>query len=380
MNVFPAILIGGPPHSGKSVLTYLLTRRLREQGIEHYVLRACPDGEGDWSQEAPPDMVRLLRQKGAFSGSFVDRMCRDLGRRHLPLIVDAGGRPTLDQERIFDYCTHAVLIAATPEGLEEWRARAERHGLSIIAELHSTLSGADRLDTEMPVLRGRIAGLERHTASAGTLVVKLSERLARLMSYSPNELKARHLQQAPTELALDVAQLARYAGSSAPHHSWQPVDLPLALAGVPQAPLSLYGRGPNWLYVAFALHVVPHPFYLFDPRSGWTLPVTVQCGPQPQSATLEWQTRVAREYTWLEVRPKQPYLDYEDLQWTESPVLDLQRGVVISGKLPHWLTTGIARAYHQHPWLAVAQAQLYDRAIVVMSRSADIPPGAWVRL
>jgi CRISPR-associated protein Csx3 len=27
MNPFPAVVIGGPPHSGKSVLTYLLTQQ-----------------------------------------------------------------------------------------------------------------------------------------------------------------------------------------------------------------------------------------------------------------------------------------------------------------------------------------------------------------
>lgn len=246
--------------------------------------------------------------------------------------------------------------------------------------MHSTLSGADRIDAELPVLRGQIAGLERHTGAAGMMVAKLAERLARLMFYSSDELKERHLQQAPTELALDVAQLARYAGSLATAHHWQPADLPPALASVPRVALSLYGRGLNWLYAAFALHVAPQPFFLFDSRSGWTPPVTVQCGPQPQSAVIEWQTRVTREYTWLEARPKQPYLDYEDLQSLEAPVLDSQCGVVISGKLPHWLMVGIALAYHRHPWLAVVQAQQYDRAIVVMSQSADLQPGARVTL
>src|SRR5438552_6610469 len=46
----PAILIGGPPHTGKSVLTYSLSQALRKRSIEHYVIRASPDGEGDWSQ------------------------------------------------------------------------------------------------------------------------------------------------------------------------------------------------------------------------------------------------------------------------------------------------------------------------------------------
>src|ERR1700730_1119067 len=55
-NDLPAVLIGGPPNAGKSVLTYNLTRELRrrrrdgyhDRGIPHYVFRANPDIEGDW--------------------------------------------------------------------------------------------------------------------------------------------------------------------------------------------------------------------------------------------------------------------------------------------------------------------------------------------
>lgn len=33
MQTLPAILFGGPPHSGKSVLAYHVSRDLRERGI-----------------------------------------------------------------------------------------------------------------------------------------------------------------------------------------------------------------------------------------------------------------------------------------------------------------------------------------------------------
>ena len=60
MELFPAVLIGGPPNSGKSVLTYNLTQALRERGIQHYVVRAAPDGEGDWVSEADRSLVRTI--------------------------------------------------------------------------------------------------------------------------------------------------------------------------------------------------------------------------------------------------------------------------------------------------------------------------------
>jgi len=60
----PAILIGGPPHAGKSVLTYNLTIALRKLDVPHYVFRASPDGEGDWSFEGDLDTVREFIIKG----------------------------------------------------------------------------------------------------------------------------------------------------------------------------------------------------------------------------------------------------------------------------------------------------------------------------
>src|SRR5260370_8438800 len=94
MNLLPAILFGGPPHAGKSVLFYSLAKALRERGIPHYAIRACPDGEGNWFYELDQDKVRLIRVKGEWTSDFVKRMCLDLARRHLPLLVDIGGAPT----------------------------------------------------------------------------------------------------------------------------------------------------------------------------------------------------------------------------------------------------------------------------------------------
>jgi len=101
MNPFPAVMVGGPPRSGKSVLVHSLTRQLRDQKVDHYVIRACPDGEGDYSNEADQDLVRLIRQKGAFTSTFVQHVSAALANRILPLLVDVGGKPTPDQEVIF---------------------------------------------------------------------------------------------------------------------------------------------------------------------------------------------------------------------------------------------------------------------------------------
>ncbi|MGB1254193.1 MAG: hypothetical protein ACPG8W_26515, partial [Candidatus Promineifilaceae bacterium] len=57
---FPAIAFGGPPHSGKSVLTYLLSQHLRTLSIDYSPLPATPDGEGNWSYESPANLSKAL--------------------------------------------------------------------------------------------------------------------------------------------------------------------------------------------------------------------------------------------------------------------------------------------------------------------------------
>src|SRR5258708_33552821 len=91
MNLLPAILFGGPPHAGKSVLFYNLAKVLRERGIPHYAIRACPDGEGNWFYELDQDKARLIRVKGEWTSDSVKRMCLYLERGHLPLPADISG-------------------------------------------------------------------------------------------------------------------------------------------------------------------------------------------------------------------------------------------------------------------------------------------------
>jgi len=374
---FPAILVGGPPHSGKSVLTYLLSQRLRAAAVEHFVLRACPDGEGDWSYEAPPAKVRLLRNKGAFTGAFVDRICRALERRHLPLLVDVGGRPTPDQERIFDHCTHAVLVAPDLAGLAAWRELAARHGLIVIAELVSTRDGGDRLAATAPVLQGEIAHLERAAPHAGPAVAALTARLAALFDFSPGELQRLHLADAPCELAVAEAQLAAAIRPDGDSRHWDPGELPAVLDYLPPTEsLALYGRGPGWLYASVALHCAPAQFFKFDPLLGWVTPTRFTLTGDTGCAQYDWAVAPRAGFTWLTLHLHTTYLDYAELSVGAAPLCDPQQGVVVGGKIPQWLLAGVCLAYRHHPWVGVEQASAPDRshssphrqAVVVYSR------------
>ncbi|MBX3013289.1 MAG: hypothetical protein KF832_17350 [Caldilineaceae bacterium] len=388
MNPLPAIAIGGPPHSGKSVLTYSLTQFLREQWVEHYVLRACPDGEGDWSNEAAPETVRAIRQKGRFTPTFIENVCEVLQTRYLPLLVDVGGEPTTADEAIFRQCTHIILLSATAESMTKWRAFAQRLNLPIIAELDSVLVGEDEVVASEPLLRGRITGLERGASVKGAMMTRIAEVVRALFTRRPEELRAMHLAMAPAELAVDLDRAATTLGLKQ-SGSWHPWEIPALLDYLPaQTPLAIYGRGPNWLYAALALHTWPADFYQFDARLGWVKPARLTLSAKEQltlpekSSLLTCTPVVEPHYTRMLVQIPDTYLDYEAIQDCVIPQPTTKHGaisgVVCDGKMPHWLLCGLVQTYQNAAWIAVHQPQIGD--VVVLSRNKQFQVGGILQI
>jgi CRISPR-associated protein Csx3 len=369
MQRFPAVLIGGPPDCGKSVLTYNLSQALRERGVQHYALRAAPDGEGDWSNEAQQRLVRTILAPREWTRDFVEHVCQSLARRHLPLLVDAGGRPQPWQEAIFDHCTHAIILTRNETDRATWRKRVERHNLRLLADLHSELHGDSEVAATSPHLAGTISGLERGQSSGGPTLAALVERLARLFDDDPVELRRSHLALAPVETPVDLDRLAGVFNM--PHTgekvTWQPGHLPRLLDYLPQGkPLGLYGRGPNWLYAAVALRVTPADFFQYDVRLGWVKPPQLQPGPLPTDSPLEFQQQPQDNAICLTCKIKGTHLDYDDTPGLSIPVPPAAQGLILSGQIPHWLLTALAVAYREAPLLAVFQPMVGQ--VVVHSR------------
>ncbi|HID51363.1 MAG TPA: hypothetical protein EYP41_04905 [Anaerolineae bacterium] len=389
MNPFPAVLIGGPPHSGKSVLVYSLSQALRAARISHYVLRITPDGEGDWSNEADQDLAQMIRLKGKYTASFTQKIEDYLRQRQLPLLVDAGGRPTLRQEMVFSHCTQAVLLAAyDPENparyetaVAEWQAMMARQGIPVIARLKSSLQGTNQLESADPIVSGVLARLERGRTAAGPAFTALVEKLQTLFTYSEAALTRIYLGQAPVELTLDLPALARTLGSA--DGRWQPGQLPVLWQYLPTGkPLAAYGRAPNWIFAALARIAHPAPFWLFDARLGWLQPASLSWQPnsagpvqpgwaaswhiQPESATLKLDTHGQM------LDPSRP----EELPLPPPPDL-ADRGVVISGKIPYWLLAGAVRLFPTAPWLGVCQVQ-HKKTVVIASQTPEKTVGEMI--
>ncbi|MCT7979361.1 CRISPR-associated ring nuclease Crn3/Csx3 [Laspinema olomoucense] len=149
----PALFIGGPPNSGKSVLSYALVRGLRGANPNRriHLHRAQWDGEGNWAIEAKDRaLVDSLRQqhKAGWSERFFQHHAEAVGhiREAMDLVlVDFGGKPKPRDVMVLHRCTHYLIITSDPEALAQWHDFCQVQGkLTPVAVIHSVLE--DRVE------------------------------------------------------------------------------------------------------------------------------------------------------------------------------------------------------------------------------------------
>ncbi len=401
---YPAILIGGPPHAGKSVLTYNLTRELRRLKIPHFVFRASTDGEGDWylsdEFESAVFEIREIRKirdqtreqnKIDWFKTFSETICPALAKRQLPLLVDLGGKPQDTDTCIFEICTHSILLLRDdkPDDTKIWHHYTTKNGLEPIAELYSQLSkggGKPLLTAKQPILTGTIIDLLREgriSSRMGESVFKeLFDSVVAIFSkYTREQIDASHCKLAPIQPVINLEH-EPYRVAPDPN-KWISDDLQDLPALVPpQAAIAVYGRAPNWVYTALAVHAYPAPFHQFDACLGWVKPqplqilhqsdTTASSYEQPQddpNKTVEIKAMRENNSFVVRVRPIYYYLDYHEAHQLAFPEPPANMGVIISGKIPFWLFTSIARLYADRnvPWIAVNDASSNEPVVVYSS-------------
>lgn len=366
-NLLPAILLAAPPHSGKSVLAYLLSKGLRSAQAPHILLRAAPDGEGDYSYESPEETRYRLRHKGDFSPELVARMQRAIRQRILPMLVDIGGRPQDDQFEWLAACTHVIQLYREEEDRVRWANWLERQNLITVAELRSQLAGPEQVLETEGVLRGTISGLERSRPQPGRLFELLLQRVQGICSYPAQALEAEHLRRAPAGATLvTAAQLAAELGIARPGQEirWEAGHLPRLFELIPPGqPLAVYGRGPVWLYAALAAHAAPASFHLFDARHyGWMAPPDTALHSTQDNEQFSFTANAEEGCTRLQFQLlRQHYALTPEL--VHVPAMPVEQGVLLDGPMPNWLWAALARSLRHHPWLAAREPRGEGRVL-----------------
>lgn len=155
------IAVVGPPHSGKSVFLAELYRQLLDEcPSQVFLTRACPDGEGMWSSEADPEIVRQIRRKSAFSDEFISATLQGIermGRRsqHRLVLLDLGGKRTAENAEILKRSTHCMILSSDVDEIPQWEAFAAAEGCDVLAIFHSQL--VDCLDGDSRIQRDMTA-------------------------------------------------------------------------------------------------------------------------------------------------------------------------------------------------------------------------------
>lgn len=139
-----------------------------------------------------------------------------------------------------------------------------------------------------------------------------------------------------------------------------------------QTPLSVYGPGPGWLYAALAAYADPQPFALFDTKLpfGWVSPARASLSTDALAQeAIHIETVHAQKATILKISFPHELLDYLQPDPLLFPPVSPERGLIIDGKLPHWLLTALACLYKAAgvAWIAPFYPPL-GKAVVAYTR------------
>jgi hypothetical protein len=276
------IILGGPPHSGKSCLRYGLKEAIKNlpNACYPYVITACPDGEGAWFQEAYSNNNELaqalkLPYKSKFTEDKVTLWADWVSNCSEPLtLIDVGGIPDDKNKNICRDATHAILIAGDTEELPIWRTFCNDLGIQIIAEIQSDLHGHN--DTPLSkgydqVYRGSVHSLERGDATIKNrpTVIELAKIIDQLGESKPEKIIGSY------NIALEKDNILRLAfGDPAQNDSLvkevaEKTDA-LISSGKIKGGEIIKLNGPATLPIAFVLaHKLNHLYQavaVFDPK------------------------------------------------------------------------------------------------------------------
>lgn len=153
------VVVGGPPHSGKSVFIQALRKRLHQLNPESflnnfYIIRACPDGEGDWFGEIPESEGRQFKISGDFTDNFAEKMAQAIENAKKVkniVLVDVGGKLDKKNNLIFSKCNSGIIVSNNYESALEWKGAFDLSEIKFLARINSVLNGKNELIATNPL-------------------------------------------------------------------------------------------------------------------------------------------------------------------------------------------------------------------------------------
>lgn len=191
----PAIMMVGPPHSGKSLLAHALFQALLPTCPEVYLQRAHWDGEGNWFLEVgdPQHSQTLKKQyRGTKTNEFFPVQAAGIlalrRQKHL-VLVDVGGKVDPAKHPLLEACSHYLVVSREPEAVAAWHEFcADRGNLHLLGIVHTYRGEGELLRQISPYLEIEL-GIPDHHAPL-TVPPMLLAKIRNLALPSPLERDA----------------------------------------------------------------------------------------------------------------------------------------------------------------------------------------------
>lgn len=401
------VVVGGPPHSGKSVFIEALTKNLDK--ADTFAFSACPDGEGPWLQRHydDPEVVKW-RQKGQFTPEFVDRAKTVVKEWEGPLmLVDIGGRTSEENAQIVEGATHAIVLAGDLSKVSEWQDFFKSHGVEVMAVLHSHYHG----NTD------QIVNKDEREANPELRFSRLTASVHHLERGEPAEDRLTIKEVAASIHALVENNTAYQEAHESGETSHFVVDLPSFLGELPSQEIEktlpngkvvrnrqLQRAALPLLYEKVDKSFITQPAWLDGPINSWEAialasaftetdnPDIRMRGPdgyiklealpqQGEGDTVEWQVSQTGEMNGRQiitvhanVSASTRLVKPEELATMHIPEVPEDAIVIVSTAGPNWLRSSIALGYKDHA-SAIAAFQPGEGSTIAWSKDPKTPLG-----
>ena len=317
------IVFCGPPHSGKSVFIANLIDKLPTDA--YTIIRACPDGEGTWSNNKNQNETSIVRKKGKFTKSFIDDACKAIDNQTNKIVlVDVGGVMSKENEQVFEHCDSFVVLSSDEQKKQDWLDFGEKQNSSVINGLVSDIIKKSKY------IEKTGNNINEHT---GTIIDD-------------------------TELGFELGygkEIYTEDGTPIKKVKWPESSLPEVYKSVQEKAVLDYPLLINGIRANFVLSTICKAaknkgikdIKSYDIRSKQYIPIRdlpMKKGIK-QTEGLAYNIIENNENTFIDIDITKEQYSLEDYSKCVLPKIKEDKNIYLSGRMPLWLSASISNSY-----------------------------------
>lgn len=356
------IVFCGPPHSGKTVLIANLLNQLPTDDCT--VIRTCPDGEGNWSNNKKQEEVRRVRKKGEYTKTFIQACCQAIDNQtNRIVLVDAGGRINEDKEIIFRHCDGFIVLSNDEEMKNRWLEFCQRLGLECIACLDSRLEGIEEIYSRTPYLQGRIVGLERGRTLEDSIIIRgMVSDIVEKSKYVKKDFNDVQVFDGiiidDTELGFELGygkEINTESGIPIRRVRWDEDAIPQIYKTISQKvaqdkKVRINGIRPNFILSAICKACKQQGvtnISTYDIRSKQYVPIKNLPKKRgvKQAPGVSYNLIENKDTIFMDIDITEEQYSLEDYEKCILPKINKNKNLYLSGRLPLWLLASISSSY-----------------------------------